>query len=178
MLVYAWNGKPLLAEHGFPLRLYRPGRYGMKQPKWITEIALVRDEIEGYWVQRGWDAVAAMKTTSVIDVVGRDQLEQRGARTLVPIGGIAHAGDRGISKVEVRVDDGPWESARLRQPLSGLTWVLWRYEWPFVEGTHVFSVRAYDGTGALQPTEPHQPFPAGASGIDTESAVLLRQVGS
>jgi DMSO/TMAO reductase YedYZ molybdopterin-dependent catalytic subunit len=173
MLVYAWNGRPLLAEHGFPLRLYRPGRYGMKQPKWITQIVFVRDDIQGYWVERGWDALAVMKTTSVIDVVGSDQLDHRGGQTLVPVGGIAHAGDRGISKVEVRVDDGPWESAELRQPLSGLTWVIWRYEWPFVQGTHVFAVRAYDGTGTLQTAQAHGNFPSGATGIDTKSAELF-----
>ena len=145
----------------------------MKQPKWITEIVLVRDEIEGYWVARGWDAVAAMKTTSVIDVIATDLIQERGGQIVVPIGGIAHGGDRGISKVEVRVDDGPWESAQLRRPLSGLTWVLWRYEWPFAEGTHVFAVRAYDGSGALQPTEPRRTFPDGASGIDTETETVL-----
>ena len=38
MLTYAWDGAPLLAEHGFPLRIYIPNLYGMKQPKWIEFI--------------------------------------------------------------------------------------------------------------------------------------------
>lgn len=38
MLTYAWDGVPLEAKHGFPLRICIPGRYGMKQPKWIESI--------------------------------------------------------------------------------------------------------------------------------------------
>ena len=78
----------------------------------------------------------------------------------MPVGGIADAGARGISKVEVQVDDGPWERAELRQPLSQLTWVIWRYEWPWQEGAHTFGVRAYDGRGVLQTTESNPTYPA------------------
>ena len=84
---------------------------------------------------------------------------------MIPVGGIAHAGDRGISKVEVRVDQGAWTAAQLREPLSGLTWVIWRYDWPFVSGEHTFEVRCYEGNGVLQPTEPSSPHPDGATGI-------------
>jgi DMSO/TMAO reductase YedYZ molybdopterin-dependent catalytic subunit len=173
LLVYAWNGQTLPAEHGFPLRVYIPDRYGMKQPKWITDIVLVADYIEGYWVSRGWDRQALMRTTSVIDVVGSDQLVTRGGSTFVPVGGIAHAGDRGISKIEVQVDNGPWQPAELRQPLSRLTWVIWRFEWPFTQGEHVFAVRAYDGQGDLQVAQSRQPFPSGATGIFKQASSLL-----
>ncbi len=172
VLAHTWNGRPLPTAHGFPLRVYVPGRHGMKQPKWITEVVLVPDSIPGYWVSRGWDSQAIMKTTSVIDVVATDALVTRGGRTFVPVGGIAHAGDRGISKVEIQVDGGPWEPAELRAPLSGLTWVIWRYEWPFKQGEHVFAVRAYDGSGQLQITQEHSTFPSGATGIDTKSEVV------
>ena len=71
------------------------------------------------------------------------------------------------------MDQGPWESAQLRAPLSKLTWVIWRYEWPFKEGEHVFSVRAYDGQGHLQITQANQPFPSDATGIDSLQASIL-----
>ena len=173
LLVYDWNGRPLPQEHGFPLRVYVPDVYGMKQPKWITDIVLVSQWIPGYWVKRGWDANAIRKTTSVIDTVATDSLTMRAGHTYVPVGGVADAGDRGISKVEVQVDEGPWQAAQLRPPLSGLTWVIWRYEWPFQSGEHVFKVRAYDGTGALQAPVSAPPFPAGATGIDTMQASVL-----
>ena len=142
----------------------------MKQPKWITDVVLVSSWSPGYWVTRGWDAKAIRRTTSVIDTVATDALVMRAGRTYVPVGGIADAGDRGISKVEVQVDEGPWQAAQLRAPLSGLTWVIWRYEWPFQSGEHVFKVRAYDGTGTLQTTASNPTFPSGATGIDTKQA--------
>jgi DMSO/TMAO reductase YedYZ molybdopterin-dependent catalytic subunit len=172
VLAHTWNGGPLPTAHGFPLRVFLPGHYGMKQPKWITEVLLVSDYIPGYWVSRGWDRQAIMKTTSVIDVVATNDLVRSGGRTFVPVGGIAHAGDRGISKVEIQVDGGPWQAAELRAPLSPLTWVIWRYQWPFAQGEHVFAVRAYDGAGQLQTATPHGAFPSGATGIDTNSAVV------
>jgi DMSO/TMAO reductase YedYZ molybdopterin-dependent catalytic subunit len=173
VLAHAWNGEPLLPDHGFPLRVYVPDVYGMKQPKWITDVVLVADYIEGYWVKRGWDARAVRRTTSVIDTVATRDLVTRGGRTYVPVGGIADAGARGISRVEVQVDQGPWEPALLRAPLSGLTWVIWRYEWPFREGEHVFGVRAYDGRGRLQVTAENPTFPSGATAIDTQQATIL-----
>ena len=111
-----------------------PGVYGMKQPKWIVQIVLVPDFIPGYWVTRGWDATARRRTTSVIDTVATSDLIHRAGQTYVPVGGIADAGSRGISRVEVQVDGGPWQAAELRPPLSGLTWTIWRYEWPWQRG--------------------------------------------
>ncbi|MBN2471547.1 MAG: molybdopterin-dependent oxidoreductase [Anaerolineae bacterium] len=172
MLCYAWDNQPLTAEHGYPLRIYIPDRYGMKQPKWIADIQVVTAYEEGYWVQRGWDEVARMRTTSVIDTVASFALLEDGGRLLVPIGGIAHAGARGISRVEVKVDGGEWQETQLREPLSDTTWVIWRYDWPFEEGEHTFSVRAVDGTGAVQDATARGPRPSGATGIDSYRAVL------
>jgi DMSO/TMAO reductase YedYZ molybdopterin-dependent catalytic subunit len=178
MLVYEWNGEPIPEKHGYPLRIFIPDLYGMKQPKWITGINLVPDFIKGYWVVQGWDRTASMKTTSVIDTVATDSIDVRGGRMYVPIGGIAHAGDRGISKVEVQVDGGGWEEAELRQPLSQLTWVIWRYDWPFAAGNHRFAVRATDGQGHPQETESQPVFPSGATGIYEKTAQISPKVAS
>ncbi len=107
-----------------------------------------------------------MHTTSVIDAVS---VEATGdGQTL--LGGIAHAGDRGISKVEVQVDDGAWQEAELRvPPLSPLTWLQWRFEAPVPAGGHVARVRAYDGTGELQILEESPPHPDGATGVHSRS---------
>ena len=170
MLAYAWDGVPLPEEHGFPLRIYIPDVHGMKQPKWIESIEAMDHWEPGYWVVRGWDKVAKMKATSVIDtiavdmaIIGADQ------RKLVPIGGIAHAGARGISKVEVRVDDGPWQATAIRTPLSQLTWAIWRYDWPFQPGKHTFTVRCYDESNTPQIVEAMPPAPNGASGLFSKS---------
>ncbi|MBZ0294276.1 MAG: molybdopterin-dependent oxidoreductase, partial [Anaerolineae bacterium] len=172
MLAYDWDNSPLPIRNGYPLRVYIPDRYGMKQPKWITEIEVVENYDEGYWVRRGWDEIAQMRTTSVVDTIATDSIIRRDGEFYVPVGGIAHAGAREISKVEVQVDEGEWEEAMLRTPLSETTWVIWRYEWQFTEGSHTFRVRAYDGTGTLQITESNSPHPSGATGIDSMTATL------
>jgi DMSO/TMAO reductase YedYZ molybdopterin-dependent catalytic subunit len=167
MLTYAWDGLPLPPEHGFPIRIYIPDRYGMKQPKWVESIELLDHEEEGYWVQRGWNREARMKATAVIDVVEADEgmTDPQGAH-LVPLGGIARAGDRGISRVQLRVDDGPWIDAELRDPLSETTWVLWRFDWAFQAGSHTFTVRCFEGDGTPQVAEASGPAPSGATGLD------------
>jgi len=172
MLAYHWDGIPLLYKHGFPLRIYIPDRYGMKQPKWITQIEVTDRYIDGYWVERGWDEVAQMRTTSVVDVVASDSAFERDGQTWVPVGGIAHAGARGISKVEVRVDGGEWAEAALREPLSSTTWVIWRYDWPFEAGRHTFEVRCVDGDGENQSTADTGTFPSGATGIHSLTRTL------
>ncbi|MEW5989303.1 MAG: molybdopterin-dependent oxidoreductase, partial [Chloroflexota bacterium] len=112
LLVYGMNGETLPVEHGFPLRIYIPNRYGMKQPKWITYIEAIDEKGEGYWVERGWSQEARPQIVSVIDTVAQDNAQNG----LIPVGGIAWAGDRGIQKVEVQVNEGSWSEAVLRNP--------------------------------------------------------------
>lgn len=165
MLCYAWNEELLREKHGFPLRIYIPDRYGMKQPKWITELEFVDSWGRGYWVERGWSPQALVQATSVVDTVAVNNRFEQDGQTFIPVGGIAYAGARGISKVEVRVDGRDWVEAQLRQPLSELTWTLWRYDWPLEAGDHTFEVRCYDGEGTLQIEETRANKPNGATGI-------------
>lgn len=172
MLCYAWDGNVLPVDHGFPLRIWLPDHYGMKQPKWITGIEVTDKYKKGYWVERSWSEIAQMKAISVVDTVAVNGVRQNGNQKLVPVGGIAFAGARGISKVEVRVDGGPWQAAQLRKPLSDTTWVIWRYEWPFAAGHHTFEVRCAerDGTPQIETVSPSHPN--GATGIHRREANL------
>lgn len=161
LFVYGMNGTTLPVEHGFPLRIYIPNHYGMKQPKWIVSMEAINRDGRGYWVDRGWSATAVPQINSVIDTIAKNNIQDG----KVPLGGIAWAGDRGIKKVEVQVDNGPWVEAALRTPpLSPLTWVQWRYDWPVVRGSHTFRVRATDGSGTLQPEQESDTYPDGATG--------------
>jgi DMSO/TMAO reductase YedYZ molybdopterin-dependent catalytic subunit len=166
LLVYAMNGEPLPVAHGFPLRLYIPGRYGMKQPKWIVRLEGVAREDPGYWVQRGWSEQAAVRTTSVID----DVTVPQGQSGRALMGGIGYSGDLGINKVEVQVDEGPWTETELRAPaLSPLTWVQWRTELAVPARNHTARVRAYDGSGRLQIVASNPSYPDGTTGVDSFS---------
>ena len=165
LLAYKMNDVTLPDEHGFPLRAIVPGIYGMMNAKWITEIEVTDQVYLGYWQQRGWSNDARIKTTSIIYYpTGSVQ-----ANTSTPIAGVAFAGDRGISKVEVSVDGGnTWNEAALKPPRSPYSWVLWAYEWtPTAAGTASIIVRATDGQGQLQDPTVVQPFPDGASGYST-----------
>ena len=169
LLVYGMNGETLPVEHGFPLRIYIPNRYGMKQPKWIVRMEAMEAWAPGYWVERGWSREARPHIVSVIDTVA----EEATTDGRIPIGGIAWAGDRGIQKVEVQVDDGEWAEAQLRKPpLSTLTWVQWRYDWPAEEGRRTFTVRATDGTGTLQIAEETGVRPDGATGYHSVNRTI------
>lgn len=170
MFAYDWDRQPLPFDHGYPLRIWIPNRYGMKQPKWITGVEVVSDYQPGYWVERGWSREAVMHAWSfidTIDTVAVEAMSETEGPRLVPIGGIAFAGDRGIASVDVRVDEGPWEPAQVREPLSDTTWAIWRYEWPFQAGEHTFAVRCTDGQGNRQVTEPSDPRPNGSTGLHT-----------
>ena len=172
MFCYEWDGVPLPTDHGFPLRIWIPDRYGMKQPKWITGVEIGSEYQDGYWVARSWSKDAIVNTTSVVDTVARLATYESGGENLVPVGGIAYSGARGISAVQVRVNGGPWTDAMLREPLSDTTWVIWRYDWPFQQGEHTFEVRCReaDGTPQIEQSQPNRPN--GATGIHSRTAKL------
>lgn len=163
-IVWAMNGEPLPRLHGVPVRLIVPGLYGIKNVKWLTKLTVSGDDYRGYWQDRGWTESAIIKTQSRFDVPeGRDVLPA-GTHE---VGGIAFAGDRGISRVEVSFDDGEtWEKATIAENPSpaGLSWVVWTMTWQARPGGYTLVVRATDGEGNLQTEEVASPLPDGASG--------------
>ena len=154
MVAVAMNGEPLPASHGFPARIVVPGLYGyVSATKWLAEIELTRfDEIDGYWIPRGWAKEGPIKTQSRIDVASRQV-----------IAGVAWAPTRGIERVEVQVDGGPWRDATLAAPLSVDCWRQWFRPWQPSPGRHVIAVRATDGAGETQTAERTRVDPSGAT---------------
>lgn len=163
MLAIAMNGDPLPLEHGFPVRMVVPGLYGYESAtKWLAELeATTYDAYDAYWVQRGWARIAPIKTQSRIDTPRPGSRIPAGP---VVVAGVAWAQHTGISRVEVRVDDGGWSEAILAAQDTIDTWRQWRWDWNATPGTRVLSVRATDANGATQPETPAQPFPDGATG--------------
>jgi len=163
LIAIGMNGEPLPRRHGFPARLVVPGLYGyVSATKWLVELELTTfDAFDAYWVPRGWAERAPIKTQSRIDV-------PRPLGTVAPgrvaVAGVAWAQTRGISKVEIQVDDGPWREARLSAEVSVDTWRQWVYEWDATPGRHDLRVRATDGTGETQTSERQPPRPDGATG--------------
>ena len=163
LLAIGMNGQPLPVEHGFPVRMVVPGLYGyVSAAKWIAEIELSRfADFDAYWVPRGWAQQAPIKTQSRIDTPRDNAARPAGP---VTVAGVAWAQHRGISKVEVQVDDGPWAEATLAATVSSDTWRQWSYPWQATPGEHTVRVRATDTTGRTQTGTPAPPDPDGATG--------------
>lgn len=166
MLAVGMDGRPLPLEHGFPVRMLTPGLYGYAGScKWLTELEVSTfAAYDAYWVKRGWARRGPVKTASRIDRPAAFASVKPGT---VTVAGVAWAQGRGISAVEVQVDDGPWNQAELLPVPSTDTWVQWRWNWPARTGGHTLRVRSTDGKGATQPESRVTPFPDGATGWHT-----------
>ncbi|MCD7440779.1 molybdopterin-dependent oxidoreductase [Streptomyces lincolnensis] len=163
LLAVGMNGRPLPFEHGFPVRMVVPGLFGyVSACKWIKELELTTfDAYDPYWVRRGWAREAPVKTQSRIDTPKPFARPRTGT---VMIAGVAWAQHRGVDRVEVRVDDGPWQEARLAAEDSRDTWRQWSLPWQATKGAHTLTVRATDRTGAVQTERRTRTVPDGASG--------------
>ena len=166
LVAVAMNGEALPRDHGFPARLVVPGLFGyVSATKWLSEIELTTlDAFDGYWIPRGWSKDGTIDTQSRIDV---PRFAARLTRGRQPIAGVAWAPTRGINRVEVSIDDGPWLEAALSEPLSKDTWRQWVYDWDATPGRHELRTRATDGAGKTQTAEEVAPRPGGATGYHT-----------
>jgi DMSO/TMAO reductase YedYZ molybdopterin-dependent catalytic subunit len=163
MVAIAMNGEPLPVSHGFPARIVVPGLYGyVSATKWLSRIELTRfDEVDGYWIPRGWAKEGPIKTMSRIDVPRAGTSLPAGRN---PVAGVAWAPPRGVARVEIQVDEGAWRECALGPSDSAHTWVQWQLEWDASPGDHVLRVRATDGDGVTQTSAVHGPQPDGATG--------------
>jgi DMSO/TMAO reductase YedYZ molybdopterin-dependent catalytic subunit len=166
LVAFGLNDSELPVRHGYPARLVVPGLYGyVSATKWLTEIELTDWDFDAYWIQRTWAKEGPVKTQSRIDTVADGERLSAGN---VPIGGVAWAPHRGISKVEVSTDDGEtWNETRLADQLDVDTWRQYVYEWDARPGEHTLKVRATDGEGQTQTDGVAAPHPSGATGHHT-----------
>ncbi|GIG28304.1 molybdopterin-dependent oxidoreductase [Cellulomonas marina] len=146
LLAVGMNGEPLPPAHGFPVRMVVPGLYGyVSATKWVVDLEVTRfAERSAYWTQRGWSERGPVKTASRIEVPRQGATLPAGT---VAVGGTAWAQHRGITGVEVQVDDGPWQPATLAGEISVDTWRQWSFAWHAAPGDHLLRVRASDPDG-------------------------------
>lgn len=166
LLVYEMNGEVLPREHGFPVRLLTPDRYGLKNAKWLVNLRPMTQPYMDWWGQRNWSQTAVVKTMSRIDVPVAGARLQAGAQR---ISGIAYAGTRGIANVEFSSDGGKtWHAATLTPGPGKDTFVQWAGIFPVTVGQSATLVsRATDGQGNLQIEQFSLPQPNGGMGWDS-----------
>jgi DMSO/TMAO reductase YedYZ molybdopterin-dependent catalytic subunit len=164
LLVYEMNGQVLPREHGYPARLLVPGRYGMKNPKWVIGLRPIAREFLDWYGQRNWNKDAFIRTMTRIDSPAPGAKLAAGPNTL---SGVAYAGSRGIKRVEYSQDGGEsWQDAELLEPAAGDdVWVRWRGAFELASGTRLTLVaRATDGLDAVQEEGFTLPEPNGGTG--------------
>ena len=163
MLAIGMNGEALPLEHGYPVRMVVPGLYGfVSATKWVVDLEVTRfADSKAYWTQRGWSERGPIKTMARVEVPKSFAKVPAGR---VAIGGTAWAQTRGITKVEVQIDNGPWTEATLSDEASLITWRQWSFDWEATPGPHYIKARATDGTGEVQTDKRADPVPDGASG--------------
>jgi len=163
MIAIGMNGEPLPLAHGFPARMVVPGLYGyVSATKWVTDMEVTTFKaFNAYWTDRGFSEQAPIKLFSRIDVPKSFGQLTAGKNA---VAGVAWDQNTGISKVEVRVDGGAWERAKLAEQDTIETWRPWLYEWDAPAGQHTLEVRATDADGNTQTSRRVAPRPDGATG--------------
>lgn len=161
LLAYAMNGEPLPVQHGHPLRLIVPGWYAVASVKWLTDIELLdrpftgHYQTEKYWYQWERDGrtfrepVTLQRVRALITEPAPGQEVPHGE---VAIRGVAWSGAAPIARVEVSMDEGGWQEARLVGERKRHSWQWWEVITRLGEpGPVTLRARATDLAGRTQP---------------------------
>jgi DMSO/TMAO reductase YedYZ molybdopterin-dependent catalytic subunit len=165
-IAYRMNGAELPRAHGYPARLFIPGKFGMKQPKWLTRLELLNHHYTGYWERWRWsdecERWAHARFTGLRDGTTITRVNGRP----IELAGYAVGNLDSIRAVEISFDDGAgWRAAEIFSNPSPLTWAFWKYAWRDAQpGTYRIRLRATDGQGRVEGYGPRHSFPGGATG--------------
>lgn len=165
LLCYEMNGEPLPPANGFPVRLIAPGWYGVANVKWLTRIEVVNRRFAGRFMARDYVSIREGQrdgeTVWTFATVGPGRLKSAPAKVVKHRNRYAILGaawGSPIAGVEVRIDNGPWTTARLYGPQPqtrksrGYAWRFWAFDWGKpVAGEHRITSRAFDVDGNIQP---------------------------
>ncbi len=164
LLAYAMNGEPLPIQHGYPLRVIVPGWYAVTSVKWLREIEVIDKPFTGHyqtdayfyeWNRDGQVVREAVSLQCVRSLITEPSANREIERGELAIRGVAWSGAAPIARVEVSIDQGPWEQARLVGERTRHSWSWWelitRVDAP---GTITIRARASDQAGRTQPEQP------------------------
>jgi len=161
LLAYAMNGEPLPIQHGYPLRLVVPGWYGVASVKWLAEIEVLAEPFDGYFQVERYcldredgvkEPLTLQRVRSLITAPEAGDEIERGD---VVVRGVAWSGAAPIARVEVSLDGGPWQAARLIGDRNRHSWQWWELQTRIDEpGDATLRARATDLAGRAQPETP------------------------
>jgi DMSO/TMAO reductase YedYZ molybdopterin-dependent catalytic subunit len=164
LLVQRMNGELLSSNHGFPLRLFVPGWYGVASVKWLRRIEVLDRPFRGYFQYNKYTVQRQAGDRTETVVVGEmavksEIIRPQAGAVLAPgtnrIFGVAWAGEEAVARVEVSTDGGRnWERAELLGACTPYCWSLWEYLWEVAEpGEYDLMVRATSTSGQTQPAQ-------------------------
>lgn len=170
-LAYEMNGVPIPLDHGYPARIIVPGRYGMKQPKWLKKIEISDRKITGYWEEQAWSDDAFLNAMARLDRA--ENIETKGQDIVLM--GIAFAGRPAVGRVEVSVDGGSaWNQAEFETKPQKNVWTLWKYHWKRPEpGKYTVVCRVIDESGKRQIESYADTFPTGSTGLHKVNLTIV-----
>jgi DMSO/TMAO reductase YedYZ molybdopterin-dependent catalytic subunit len=162
LLAFRMNGEVLEPAHGYPLRLFVPGWYGVASVKWLRRIEVVNKPFRGYFQSVKYTIKRASENGVETEIVGpmmpkSEIIRPRPGEELGlganRIFGVAWAGEDSVSGVEVSNDGGQtWDEAKLMGPQAPYSWTLWEYMWEAQSpGEHTILARATSSRGRVQP---------------------------
>lgn len=171
LLALRMNGELLDVDHGFPVRLFVPGWYGVASVKWLERIELIDRPFAGYFQstkytiqQRADDAmqrvvVGPMAVKSEILRPRTGDILRLGENRIV---GLAWAGEEAVARVEFSADGGRnWRPANLVGPRAPYSWTLWEAAWRVdMPGGYDLAARAIAESGQTQAVH-HDPLLGG-----------------
>ncbi|HUY35450.1 MAG TPA: sulfite oxidase [Pirellulales bacterium] len=171
LLACRMNGDVLSPNHGFPLRLFVPGWYGVASVKWLERIEIIDRPFQGYFQTKKYTVGRRTSSGVETEIVGpmtvKSQIVRPHDGAILGLGanrvfGIAWAGEETVAAVEVSTDAGDtWHTAQLTGPSAPYSWTLWEYLWEVAEPeAHILLSRAISASGQVQPAE-HDPLCAG-----------------
>jgi len=159
ILAWEMNGRALEPRHGYPVRLIAPGWYAVSSVKWLTRIELIAGPFDGFFqavdyrLREAGDEGPGRELTvtpvHAIVVAPADGAEVPAGT--VRIEGVAWGGSAGIARVDVQVDDGDWQAARIDPGPDLYAPTRFALDVDLAPGTHVVRSRAKDRDGAVQP---------------------------
>jgi len=168
LLAYQRNGESIEQRNGAPLRLIVPGWYGIANVKWLRRIEVRNRRYMGRFMGRDYvtlrgerqgdevvfveSSVSRMNLKSIVARVTREPTVN-GRVPLKAYGAVWGDGTE-IDRVEVRLDDGSWQPAKLDdEPQAKFCWRFFSIDLGTVEpGEHTVVSRATDASGRVQPT--------------------------
>ena len=156
LLAYVMNGEELPADHGYPLRLVVPGWYGVASVKWLTGVQLASAPFRGHFQADRYhtcgEPLSLQRVRSLITEPAPGGIVEPGD---IVIRGLAWSGAAPIARVEVRIDDDPWQPATLAGARHRHSWQRWELSARFTRpGTVSLQARATDQAGRTQPGQP------------------------